>query len=300
MNICENIGLSDKNTFRIGGLARYYFEPSTEKEIIDAVQLAQDKNLEIFLLGCGSNVLISDNGWNGLVLNLSEKFSKIEWCNNISEVQGGASLNIFINHAIARSLAGAEELSGIPGTIGGAVIMNAGAFNTSISDIVQEVRFFDHECKEIKTVQAAEMEFGYRKSMLQQRKATVLSAKLKLQKLSSNEGLIASRLEILSRRKAKQPLEYPNCGSVFKRPPGGYAGTLIEQCGLKGFSIGDVEVSQKHANFIINKGMGTANDVRKLIAFIQKKVYEEKGVLLEPEVIFVGEYDEPLFEVKYN
>jgi UDP-N-acetylmuramate dehydrogenase len=297
MNICKDITLSDKNTFRIGGLARYYFEPSNETEIIEAIHWAQDENLEIFLLGRGSNVLISDNGWNGLVLNLSEKYSKIEWDNNVAEVQGGASLNVFINQAIARSLAGAEELSGIPGTIGGAVIMNAGAFNTSISNIVQEVRFFDYECKEIKTLSASEMKFEYRKSILQSRKTTVLCAKLKLEKLSSNERLITSRHEILSRRKAKQPLEYPNCGSVFKRPPGGYAGTLIEQCGLKGFSIGDVEISQKHANFIINKGMGTANDVRMLISIIQKKVFEEKGVLLEPEVIFVGEYDESLFTI---
>lgn len=291
MKIYKDVSLSDKNTFRIGGLARNYLEPTDEAEILQAISWAKEKDLEIFFLGRGSNVLISDYGWNGLVLNLSEYYTKIEWDNTIADVQGGALLNAVVNQAIDRSLAGSEELSGIPGTIGGGIIMNAGAFNTSISDIVKEVRFFDYEHEEIKTASASEMEFGYRKSILQSKKAIVLSARLKLEKLDSNEGLVASRFDILTRRKAKQPLEYPNCGSVFKRPPGGYAGTLIEQCGLKGFSVGDVEVSRKHANFIINKGVGTASDVRKLIDIIQKKVFEEKGVFLEPEVIFVGEFE---------
>jgi UDP-N-acetylmuramate dehydrogenase len=300
MNIQRNVSLKDKNTFRIGGIAEFYIEPGNEQDIVDAISWANENQKDVFVLGRGSNVLVSDRGWNGIVLNLAEGFTNIKWNENLVYAQGGVSLNTIVCQAIDRSLAGAEELSGIPGTMGGAVIMNAGAFDTSISNFVREVRYFDHSRGTVHVFTAKEMEFGYRKSVLQSQNVTILSVRLQFDKSQSSESLSRKRMEILSRRKAKQPLEYPNCGSVFKRPEGKFAGSLIEQCGLKGTQIGGVEISRKHANFIINKSNGSASDVRKLIHIAQKAVYEKFGVLLEPEVIFIGEHDEPLFEAKVN
>jgi UDP-N-acetylmuramate dehydrogenase len=297
MEFLKNISLKDKSTFRIGGKALYYAEPQSQSDIITAIDFAQQKQLPIFVLGKGSNVLISDSGWPGLVINLSSSFCKITWNNDCVQAESGALLNTLINQVIDNSFSGMEELAGIPGTVGGAVIMNAGAFNTTLSDTLQSVCFYDCLQNQIVECNAADMELGYRTSRLKGKDAIVLSALFNFSKRCPKETLLSIRQEILQKRKLKQPLEYPNCGSVFKRPPGGFAGTLIEKCGLKGFRVGDVEVSTKHANFIVNRGEGTAADVRKLIKYIQVAVFDSFGIILEPEVIFIGDYDEPILEM---
>jgi UDP-N-acetylmuramate dehydrogenase len=213
----------------------------------------------------------------------------------VAIAQSGAMLNTLVNQSIEHSFAGMEELSGIPGTVGGAVVMNAGAFSMCVEETVEWVRYFDIIENKIIIRTKNEMNFGYRKSYLKDRPAIVLNAAFRFTKKRPVDDLIATRSEIQSKRKIKQPLEYPNCGSVFKRPVNNFAGTLIEKCGLKGKRIGDVEVSVKHANFIVNRGNGTAEDVRNLIILIQKNVYENSGILLEPEVIFIGSFANMLF-----
>lgn len=295
MQILQNIPLRDKNTYHIGGNCAFYAEPSNDEEIRYAITHAKDNALPVFIIGKGSNVLISDQGWPGLVINLSQTFDKITWEQNRVEVQSGVLLNALVNQVVQHSFAGMEELLGIPGTIGGGIIMNAGAFSMCVSDTLEWVRYYDFEKDVFETHEKGEMAFGYRTSALKDQPVVVLSASFNLTKTKSLDELSATKNTILLKRKEKQPLEFPNCGSVFKRPQGNFAGTLIESCGLKGERIGDAEVSLKHANFIINRGNATAEDVRMLIALIQKRVYESSGVLLEPEVIFIGSFDNQLF-----
>lgn len=297
MIIKESVLLKDRNTFKIGGLAKYYAEPSDENEIVYCVNWAKDKDLPVFILGRGSNVLISDLGWNGLVVNLSANFCGISWNGQSVNVLGGSSLNSICSQAGKNGFGGLEELAGIPGTVGGAVLMNAGAFNTSIANSVKAVRYYDCSSLEIKEIENADINFGYRKSIFQNFDNVILNVVLELTSGKSLSELEKTRADIIQKRNQKQPVQYPNCGSVFKRPSGNYAGTLIEKCGLKGFRVGDVEISEKHANFIINKGNGTARDVREIIVTVQETVFKECGIILEPEVIFVGEFEKPLFRV---
>jgi UDP-N-acetylmuramate dehydrogenase len=295
MHIEKNISLKNKNTYRIGGLAAFYTEPENEDEIIESAFWASQKKLPIFILGNGSNLLISDNGWPGLVINVSETFCEISWDHETAIAQCGAMLNMLVNQSIDRSLTGLEELCGIPGTIGGAVIMNAGAFSMCVENVVEWVRYFDIATGKIITCSKAAMQFGYRTSLLKDKQVIVLTTGFVFNHSKTHEELVSIRSTTLSKRKEKQPLEYPNCGSVFKRPMNNYAGTLIEKCGLKGMRIGGAEVSVKHANFIINRDNGTSEDVRSLIALVQKTVYEREKILLEPEVIFMGSFTNELF-----
>jgi len=300
MKFEENAGLRNRTTYRIGGAARWYAEPSTENEITDALRFATDKGLPLFALGKGSNVLFSDKGWPGLVINLSPFFTRIEWNETEAVCRSGALLNTLACDSVRKGLSGMEELSGIPGTIGGAVIMNAGAFKSSTSDTLTEVTYYDLEQNVCATVPARGLALGYRSSALQHLRTIILSARFTFKNDKRPERLAEVREDVLIRRKEKQPLDYPNCGSVFKRPPGGFAGQLIEQCGLKGFRRGDAEVSAKHANFIINHGKATAEDVRKVIYSVQEAVYGRFGVLLETEVLFIGEFEQPLFIPEEN
>jgi UDP-N-acetylmuramate dehydrogenase len=292
----ENVPLFQFTTFQIGGRARYYIEPSNSQDIIDSINTALDTRLPVLIMGKGSNLLISDNGWPGIVINLSKHYVRCTWDDECRVTCcSGALLDRVVREAVLNGCAGIEELSGIPGTIGGGVIMNAGAFQTCIADTFEQLTSFDWVHNAKRTIMADEMKFGYRTSFLKNTPCVILSARFRFQKKESPEKLQCVRREILHRRKQKQPLNVPNCGSVFKRPEGNYAGALIEQCDLKGLRSGAVEVSLKHANFIINKGEGTANDVRRVMRIVQQRVYEHCGILLEPEVISVGTFDEPLF-----
>ncbi|NLG17588.1 MAG: UDP-N-acetylmuramate dehydrogenase [Fibrobacter sp.] len=295
MRFLKDVSLADKNTFRAGGPAAYYCEPGDESQLIEALHQASEIGLPVWILGNGSNLLMSDQGWPGLVINLSAELTKVNWSENGVEAGSGTQLNIIVNQSVSSGIAGMEELAGIPGTVGGAVIMNAGAFRSCIADTLHLVRYFDLEEDRIICAKASELQLGYRSCNLRNKPAVILSAAFHFSDRKAPEELSQIRRDILSKRKAKQPLEYPNCGSVFKRPPGNYAGTLIEQSGLKGMRVGDMEVSIKHANFIVNRGQGTATDARRLIIKLQKAVYENSGILLEPEVIFAGQFADPLY-----
>jgi len=294
----NNISLSDKTTLKIGGPAHTYVRPIDEKEICECVSWAYYHSMPVLFLGKGSNILISDNGWPGLVIDLCAH-SGIVWTNNCAMAKSGGLLHSLVKEMLDRKLCGLEKLAGIPGSIGGAVIMNAGAFGQSVSDCLTSVEYVDVKTLERKTVVAADLALAYRSTILKTTAALVLSARFcfKSDESDSSEALFR---EVLDKRKNRHPLDMPNCGSVFKNPslPLATAGTLIEQAGLKGTMRGNAQVSQKHANFIVNCGGATASDVRALIVHVQKTVFEKNNIVLEPEVVFAGEFQEALFNPK--
>jgi UDP-N-acetylmuramate dehydrogenase len=292
--LLNNISLGDTTSFRIGGSCRYYCAPVNEEEISEACAWARQNNAPIFVLGKGSNVLVSDSGWNGLVIDLSEKWTGVQWAGDSAGCQSGALLHTLVKESVERGLCGLEKLAGIPGSVGGAVVMNAGAFGQSVSDCLVSVRFLSLPDTKIKTLKAQDINASYRSTVFKTSNSIILSADFHFKPDASGQAK-KSFTEVLAKRKERHPLDLPNCGSVFKNPPDTTAGKLIEQCGLKGAKRGAAEVSQKHANFIVNRGGATAKDVRGLIVQVQRTVYEKTGVLLEPEVVFVGEFEEELF-----
>ncbi|MCX7725532.1 MAG: UDP-N-acetylmuramate dehydrogenase [Chitinispirillaceae bacterium] len=295
--IQENISLKDKNTYNIGGIAKFYSSPKDTEELKRVLMWSRENRIKTFILGRGSNVLVSDNGWDGIVIHLVNFIQPIEFDKKeySVKVSSGMLLNTFVTEVIKMGYGGIENLAGIPGSIGGAIVMNAGAYSSSISDTLYNVTCCKITTGEIIRYSASELELSYRSSLLQKKEEIVLTADFLFEKRESPEKLLSIRNKILEERKKKQPLEYPSCGSVFKRPQGYFAGELIEKCGLKGMSYGGARISEKHANFIVNMGNATADDVRHLICLSQKRVYEKFGIILEPEVIFVGNFTEPLF-----
>ncbi len=290
----SNYPLGKINTFKIGGCAKFFAQPSSQKQLLKLLGFAKEKNLPLLVMGKGSNLLLSDKGWDGLVLNISSFFSDLKWEKMHAHCLSGMSLDKLISEAVKKGCSGLEYLSGIPGTVGGAVAMNAGAYDSCIAHSLISVRVLDPATAEVSCVDRDELELGYRTSLVKKNGLIVLSAKFRFS-LCDTAKLAAVRKDVLKRRKEKQPLELPNCGSVFKRPHGNYAGTLIEKCSLKGYRCGDVEISSKHANFIVNRGNGKAEDVLRVINHVRRTVYEKFGILLEPEVIFAGEFSQSLY-----
>ena len=295
-SIEQNIPLKDKTSFRIGGPARFYVKVDTESEVGEVLSWAHENNEPVFILGKGSNILVSDNGWTGLVLDMSE-YSAISWDGSFALCQSGAPLHNLVKETVERGLSGIGRLAGIPGSVGGALVMNAGAFKQAVSDCLVSVKGIDCSNYKIWELEKSEIAFGYRTSSFKEKRTILLEAKFHFEE-GDKDNLKSIYRDILQKRNEKQPLDKPNCGSVFKNPEGNYAAALIEKCGLKGHRIGGAMVSEKHANFIVNVSDASASDVRKLIAYIQERVYQGHGILLEPEVIFVGEYKEPLFVKK--
>lgn len=294
----EHQPLHDKNSFAIGGAARWYCCPESTEELQMMLQFVLRGQLPLLLIGNGTNLLISDDGWPGVVIHLTGRFNRgvMTWNKGEVTVSCGMGLGTLVKEAVDRGYRGLEDLAGIPGTVGGAVVMNAGAFSSCIADTLLAVTCYDVDSGTIVNYPASALELTYRSSRLKRDNAVVLSARFSFDEQGDLKILSQRRREILRRRKMKQPLEFPNCGSVFKRPPGDYAGTLIEASGLKGVRCGGAQVSEKHANFIINTGNATAADVRHLIVTVQRRVWEHRAVLLEPEVIFTGHFNEPLFK----
>jgi UDP-N-acetylmuramate dehydrogenase len=293
MQILENVPLASRTTYRIGGPARYCAQPTTSEEIHQILLFARERLLPVFLLGKGSNLLVSDSGWPGLVIDLTA-WNDILWDESGVSCASGALLHTLVRESVERGLCGMAQLAGIPGTIGGGVIMNAGAFEQTLSECLQWVEGIDLTNSTPWRLSREQCGFGYRTSVLQHQPQLILQARFSLP-VDGQGTAKAVYSETLRKRKEKQPLDLPNCGSVFKRPAGDYAGRLIQASGLIGLRVGDAMVSPKHANFIVNTGNARAADVRRLIITIQQRVYGEHGVLLEPEVIFVGEFEEPLF-----
>lgn len=293
--IRKDVVLKPLTTMKTGGPAAYFAEPSCEEEIIELIKFAEDKNLEVFILGNGSNVIADDAGFDGLIIKLGSNMSAIEIEDDPQDneygfitAQAGCLLSKFGNTAAAAGYEGAEFSCGIPGSVGGAVFMNAGAYGRDISDIAVEVRYI--EDGEVKDMQVSKEAFGYRTSFFTHNGRIVTRLRARLKK-GDREQIDALVKELRDKRSASQPLTVPSCGSTFKRPEGYFAGKLIQDSGLKGFSLDDsgAEVSPKHAGFVVNNG-GTAGseDIKRLIKHIQDKVYEDSGVRLECEVRFLG------------
>lgn len=278
--------MSKHTSFKIGGKADLYASPKSLEELVSLLTIGKTANVPVSIVGNGSNLLVSDGGIEGLVVS-TLKMKKITL---VSEdeifAEAGASLTAVCLFALKNSLAGMEFAYGIPGSIGGAVYMNAGAYGGEMKDIIKNVQSLD---KSLNLVERPleELGLGYRESVYKSNGEIITGVTLKLKKGNIHD--ISKQMELLmGKRQTSQPLDFGSAGSTFKRPVGYYAAALIDECGLKGLSVGDAQVSEKHAGFVINKGKATCNDVLKLIEEIKDTVYTKKGVKLETEVIFVG------------
>ncbi|NLL62844.1 MAG: UDP-N-acetylmuramate dehydrogenase [Ruminococcaceae bacterium] len=283
LKITENADMSKFTMFKIGGPARLLIEPNSV-DALEAVLLAcKAEGIRPIILGNGSNVLISDEGIDGVVIVMGDEFSKIEYSgNNIVRAQAGAKLVNLCNFCLEYSLTGLEFAFGIPGTVGGATYMNAGAYGGEMKDVIFVVNHIDFDGRR-GSYQGLELDFSYRSSAYVDSDKIITSVVFMLEK--GNPDVIKTKMtDVKDRRKAKQPIEWPSAGSTFKRPEGHFAAALIDECGLKGKTIGGAQVSEKHAGFIINTGNATSKDVLSLIEFIKATVKDEKGIDLEPEI----------------
>ncbi len=281
--------MSNHTTFRIGGTADYFVMPSSVEELQSIMYLLKKSDIEYYVIGNGSNLLVGDKGFRGVIIQLSDTFDGMEYVDDVTvKVMSGMKLSRLGKKLADKGLAGFEFATGIPGTIGGAVRMNAGAYGGEIKDIIVSAEVLDRK-GDIITLDNAALELGYRTSCIMKYGYIVLSATFKLEK--GNTDKIKENIKELSvKRRTKQPLEYPSAGSTFKRPEGYFAAKLIEDAGLKGMSVGGAQVSEKHAGFVINKGNATAKDVCELTDKVRKEVKSRFGVELELEVIKLGEF----------
>ena len=285
--LIENEPMKKHTTFKIGGPDDMYVSVGSIDELSELLKLAKETQTPYTVIGNGSNILVGDNGIRGLVIEIGSNLAYCEADGDKIYAQAGALLSKIASLAATNSLSGMEEISGIPGTLGGGIYMNAGAYGGEIKNVIKNVTYVDTD-GEIITVTGDECNFGYRQSIFTDGKKFVVSAELDLKK--DDKTAISERMaDFRKRRCDKQPLAYPSAGSTFKRPEGYFAGALIEQAGLKGYGIGGACVSDLHAGFIINCGDATAKDVLDLISYVQKTVYDKFGVTLEPEVRLLGE-----------
>lgn len=283
-----NEPMNRHTTFRIGGPADYFLLPSSSEEVKGILEICKEESLQYFILGNGSNLLVSDEGYRGVIIQLYRNYGGLTV--EGTEIRAGAGVLLSQIAATARneSLTGFEFAGGIPGTLGGAVVMNAGAYGGELKDVLKEAVVMDREGN-IFTVPVEKLAMGYRTSLVKTAGYLVLEAVISLKK-GSQEEIRDTMKDLADRRISKQPLEYPSAGSTFKRPEGYFAGKLIMDAGLRGYQVGDAQVSEKHCGFVINKGNATAADVLKLIENVREKVQEQFGVTLEPEVKFLGEF----------
>ena len=302
MQILENEPMSKHTSFKVGGAARYFAKAESLDDLKKSLDLAREKGLPFFILGNGTNLLVSDKGFDGIIITLAGEFSEIQDLGNGTFKAGAATpLGRFARHVLKQGFAGIHKLAGIPGTLGGALYMNAGAYGQEIGNCCTAVTVLESN-ESIREYAASECAFGYRQSIFQKNKAIILSTTFQLPAASA-EGktvadLEAELAECMAKRKASQPLNMPNAGSTFKRLDKGAADTpaqiapgyYIEQAGLKGYRIGGAEVSTLHANFIVNAGGATASDIKTLSEYVQKEVTEKFGIELKREIILLGDF----------
>ena len=291
--ITKDEKMSRHTTFRCGGPADYFVQIRNNEILEKLLKLLHEEGAEFyrdfFVVGNGSNLLVSDDGYRGMVISLEGDFKQIEMVDDIRIRAGsGAANSMVANLARDKGLTGFEFAHGIPGTIGGALIMNAGAYGGEMKQVVESVRGIDEEGN-LRTYSNEEAEFGYRTSAFKGKPLILTETVIKLRR-GDRELISQTMTELMNKRREKQPLEYPSAGSTFKRPEGYFAGKLIEDAGLRGFSIGGAQVSEKHCGFVINKGEATSSDVDALIKAIQEKVLDDSGVMLSPEVIRLGDF----------
>ncbi len=275
--------LKNHTTFKIGGNCIALIEPREVSDIVEAIKICRENNIKFFVIGNGSNLLVPDEGYNGVIIKLKSEFSMIKVEGESLIVKSGAKLSEVYPVAYENSLTGFEFASGIPGTIGGAIYMNAGAYGGEMKDIVESVEVLDLDNFELKELKNEDLDFSYRKSIIQRKNYIITSIKLKLKK-GNKEEINAVYENLRDRRNSKQPLNFGSAGSTFKRPEGHFASKLIEDAGLKGYHINDAWVSEKHSGFIVNKGNASFKEVMELIEYVQKVVFEKFGVKLETEV----------------
>ena len=300
MQILENEPMSKHTSFKVGGPARFFAKVESTEELKAAIALAAEKGLPHFIVGNGTNLLVSDQGYEGIIIELAGEFSAIEESGNgLFKVGAAVPLGRFARTTLKQGYAGIHKLAGIPGTLGGALYMNAGAYGQEIGNCCTQVTVLD-ECGNLRDIPSADCAFGYRQSIFQKSKATILSAPFQLPAASAQgktvEDLEAELAECMAKRKATQPLNMPNAGSTFKRLEHGAAetptqiapGYYIEQAGLKGHCIGGAEVSTLHANFIVNAGGASANDILELSEHVQRVVHEKFAIKLKREIILLG------------
>lgn len=287
-NVRRQEPMSLHTTFRIGGPADLFVMPGSIQAVADSIRICKETQTPYAVIGNGSNLLVSDAGYRGVIIQIGRNLNQITGNGEEIRAQAGAMLSVIAKTALSESLTGFEFASGIPGTLGGAVVMNAGAYGGEMKDVLTEVTVLTRE-GEIRTIPAEKLELGYRTSLAAKNGWIILEAVLRFQK--GDAEAIRSRMEELKvQRVTKQPLDLPSAGSTFKRPEGYFAGKLIMDAGLRGFTVGGAQISEKHCGFVVNKGGATAEDVRNLICAVQKKVQEDTGVKLEPEVKFLGEF----------
>lgn len=279
--------MSAHTTFRTGGVADVFVEPSNVNELREALKLLKGKHF--YLIGNGSNLLVSDKGLRGVVLHLAESFRGIRIEKNTLICGAGATLSQIARTALDNSLSGFEFAAGIPGSLGGAIVMNAGAYDGEMKQVVRRVTLMGYD-GEIVEKDSESMHFSYRHSLLKEERFIVLEAVIALEKGEQLE--IREKMnDLAARRREKQPLDYPSAGSTFKRPEGYFAAKLIQDAGLRGFCVGGAQVSEKHCGFVINKNNATSADIYTLIKEVQKRVKDSSGVDIETEVICLGEFD---------
>ena len=288
-NIKENEPMKNHISFKTGGCARYFVTPECSDEVIAVIEALKKEKVPYTVIGNGSNLLFSDKGFDGAVVCIGKKMSSVSADGVSVTAQAGALLSRISSVATANSLTGFEFASGIPGSLGGALVMNAGAYGGEMKDVVRTTTYVDASGK-IKTISSEEHQFGYRKSVFKNGDV-ILSSVIELKK-GDIEEIKAKCEELNTRRREKQPLEYPSAGSTFKRPEGHFASKLIDDASLRGYRVGGAMVSEKHCGFVINYDNATSMDIFNLMKEVKRTVYDKFGVVLEPEVRLIGDFPE--------
>ena len=285
--ILKNEPMNKHTTFKVGGNADFLVLPTSINQIKDLINFLEKENINYYIMGNGSNLLVSDKGFKGVIIKMLKNFNNIELNGNIIKAQAGATLSAISKFALENSFKGIEFASGIPGTIGGGVCMNAGAYGGELKDVILNVTVLKNG--KLEKLENFECEFEYRNSKILRENLIVLEAELLLKKGEKNQ-ILAKMKEINKTRNEKQPIEYPSAGSTFKRPKNNFAGKLIMEAGLKGKCVGGACISEKHCGFIINKGGATCSDILKLADIACQEVSEKFGVDLEKEIRLIGEF----------
>lgn len=287
-NITINADMKKYTSFKAGGNAALLVIPQSIDELMTAMDVVKQSGIQCFFLGNGTNVLVKDNGYNGVIIKLGESFSRIDVLDNCLTAYAGTRISWAAREALENSLMGLEFASGIPGSVGGAVFMNAGAYEKEIADVIESVEVFSINDQKIYKLDKEECQLAYRHSIFHETKDVILSATFRLQ--SGDKEAIASRMkELMEKRNTKQPVNLPSAGSFFKRPAGHFAGKLIQEAGLKGLCVGGAQISPLHAGFVVNTGEATATDILELMKVVQNTVLDKFGVQLEPEVRILGD-----------
>ena len=285
--IIEDEMMNKHTTFKVGGPADLYVIPRSEEELVYTIEICKSENVPYYVIGNGSNLLVTDKGFRGVIIEVYRQMSDITVEDNCITAYAGALLSRIANTALEHGLTGLEFAHGIPGALGGAVTMNAGAYDGEMKQVLESATVIDDK-GQVRTLSADELELEYRKSIISRLGYTVIKATMRLEG-GDKEAISAKMKDLMQRRRDKQPLEYPSAGSTFKRPVGHFAGKLIMDAGLRGYQLGGAQVSEKHCGFVINKDHATCQDILDLIHYIQEEVKSKFDVQIEPEVKMIGE-----------